>query len=135
MLFIHNKKNVYNQQVFDLIKKSDEYNIILDKDYWFILCDNKNNIIAECSVIKDNEFDYEINDVFVEEKYRGNNYSELLLMNVLIYFEEINKEASKQIMMKICTETTNIAALKTYKKIFGEPYRYDLRYTYFYIYL
>jgi len=103
-----------------------EYKIISSLDFWFVLHKDK-EIIAECSVIVENDNIYEINDVLVKEKYRGNNYALLLLLNVLLYFEEQNKK----LMIKICSTLDNISALKTYEKIFNKPYRCDSRYAYF----
>jgi len=71
---------------------------------------------------------FEINDVFVEEKFRGNNYSVLLIMNILYYFEQ---NFEKKIIIKITSET-NSDAYFCYKKIFGDEYRKDNRYSYFY---
>jgi RimJ/RimL family protein N-acetyltransferase len=112
-------------------KYNNKYNIILEFDYWFILYnDIDNTIIGECSVIQENYNVFEINDVYVSQKYRGNNYSILLIMNVLHYFDTeyfyINK-----LTVKLCTNIDNIAAITCYKKIFGEPYRIDSKYTYF----
>jgi len=100
-----------------------------------------NEIIGSCISVQENENIYEINDVFVKEEYRGKGYGYKLLMNVIEYYKknggvikvngEINREIMKKILIKICTEITNIPAVNLYKKIFGEPYRYDLRYAYF----
>jgi predicted GNAT family N-acyltransferase len=118
-------KDMFNKQIFDLYKKQD-YKIISDCDFWFVL-HNDDEIIAECSVSIENDNIYEINDVIVSEKYRGNNYALMLLMNVLLYFDEQNKK----LMIKICCEKSYIPAYKTYEKIFGQPYRSDSRYSYF----
>ena len=136
-----NFKGVKNNQIIELYKSnySDDYeftpmyryNTIYELDYWFILYNAiDNSIIAECSVIEENYNVFEINDVLVNEKYRGNNYSGLLIMNVLLYFDTeyfyINK-----LTVKICTNLDNIAAITSYTKIFGEPYRTDNKYSYF----
>ena len=136
-----NFKGVKNCKIIELYKSNyssdyeftptGRYNTILELDYWFILYNAiDNSIIAECSVIEENYNVFEINDVFVIEKYRGNNYSGLLIMNVLLYFDTeyfyINK-----LTVKICTNLDNIAAITSYNKIFGEPYRTDNKYFYF----
>lgn len=136
-----NFKGVMNEKIIEIYKinfahDSDfpplyRYNIINEYDYWFILYDETNNsIIAECSVIAENYNVFEINDVYVIEKYRGNNYSTLLIMNVLLYFDTeyfyINK-----LSIKICANIDNIEAVTCYQKIFGDPYRTDNKYTYF----
>jgi len=136
-----NFKGVMNEKIIEIYKINFShdidfpplyrYNIILEFDYWFILYnDIDNTIIGECSVIQENYNVFEINDVYVSQKYRGNNYSILLIMNVLHYFDTeyfyINK-----LTVKLCTNIDNIAAITCYKKIFGEPYRIDSKYTYF----
>jgi len=132
-----NKKNIYNKVLHELYKKnySDnlefppdyQYDIILHwNDYWFHFVNEYDEIIACCSITISDEY-YGIHDVLVEEKFRGNNYAELLIMNVLHYFDKDN------IKFKITTNITNIAAIKTYKKIFGEPKNSDNKFIYFYL--
>jgi hypothetical protein len=137
MRFIVNHKNTYNQQIIDLFKinyinkeytPEYQYKCILHCDYWFILYNEKtNDIIAECSVSIENDDVLKINDVLVIDKYRGLRYSELLLMNVIYYFEE-NK---KKLLIKISCDINNIPAYRCYKKIFDEPYKTDKLYAYF----
>jgi predicted GNAT family N-acyltransferase len=129
---IINEKNNFNKKIYELFEHnfiSDieyQYNCILFEDYYFILYDQlNNNIIAECSVSIENKNIYEINNVLVEEKYRGNNYSVLLILNVLHYFEQQNKN----VLIKICAEN-NSNAYYCYKKIFDQ-YKQDTKYTYF----
>jgi GNAT superfamily N-acetyltransferase len=112
--------------VIQSMYKQHEFKIISRLDFWFVLHTN-DEIIAECSVIIENDNIFEINDVLVNEKHRGNNYATLLLLNILLYFEEQNKK----LMIKICCEKNNIPAFKTYEKIFGSAYRFDSRYAYF----
>ena len=93
-----------------------------------------NKIVATCIVVQENTNIYEINNVFVKEEERGNGYAKKLLEKVIDKYrtnKTVNQEINKNIMLKICTEITNIPAVNLYKKIFGEPYRYDLRYAYF----
>ena len=132
-----NTKNKSDNYLLDLFKKNYkdnkeyppeyQYKCILESDYWFTLYDTKtDNIIASCSICIENDNIYEINDVLVEEKYRGNNYSILLIMNVLHYLE-LNKN---NLLIKIHSEI-NSDAYYCYKKIFGKEYRKDERYAYF----
>ena len=133
-----NLKDQFNQKLFELFKKNYltdkeyspeyQYKCVKSLDYWFTIYDNDDNIIASCSVIQENNNIYEINDVMVEEQFRGNNYSLLLIMNVLHYFEQ---NFSEKIYIKIMAELDNPAAFYSYKKIFGEPYRYYNKYAYF----
>jgi hypothetical protein len=132
-----NYKNQHNDKLYNLFKQNYaddkefppdyQYRCILSCDYWFTMYDDKNNIIASCSVSKENHNIFEINDVLVEEKFRGNNYSILLIMNVLYYFEQ---NFDKKLIIKIISEI-NSDAYYCYKKIFGDEYRSDNRYAYF----
>jgi GNAT superfamily N-acetyltransferase len=96
-----------------------------------------NEIIGSCISVQENENIYEINDVFVKEEYRGKGYGYKLLINVIEYYKKnggvikVNGEININIMLKICTEITNIPAVNLYKKIFGDAYRSDSRYYYF----
>jgi hypothetical protein len=132
MRFIFNQKNIFNQEVFDLVHLNYLHNLefpplyqyvtMMKCDYWFILYDEKSNeIIAECSAAFENDNVV----VLVVEKYRGKRYSELLLMNVLYHF------ADKRVLVKICSYLQNEPAYKSYKKVFGEPWRVDETYAYF----
>lgn len=95
-----------------------------------------NEIIGSCISVQENHNIYEINNVFVKEEYRGKGYGYKLLMNVIEYYRgKVNGETMKKILIKISTDITNIPAVNLYKKIFGDPYRYDSRYYYFCIYL
>ena len=127
--FICKSKDKHNQQILNIIGKT-KYSSICDDDFWFMLFDNNNNIIASCSAIKENEYIYEINDMVVEKKYRGNNYSNLLLTHICKYFQNI----SQQINLKIISYLDNKASYYSYKKIFGDPYRTDNRFAYFSLY-
>ena len=137
MRFIVNQKDIFNQEIFDLFEinykdnkeypAAYQYKCIKNVDYWFILYDEKTkNIIAECSVIIENDNIFEINDVLVKEKYRKNNYCALLLMNVLYFFG--NKP---NVFIKIMCHIDNKAAYCSYKKIFDMPYKTDDKYAYF----
>jgi len=136
MRFIFNRKNIFNQDVFDLLHLNFaddlqcpplyQYINMMECDYWFILYDEKSKeIIAECSASFENDNVVEINDVLVVEKYRGKRYSEFLLMNVLYHF------ANTRLLVKICSYLQNEPAYKSYKKVFGEPWRVDDTYAYF----
>ena len=101
-------------------------------------------IIASCISVQENNNIYEINDVFVKEQYRGKGYGYKLIMSVIDYYRangetmRVNGETMKRmkkIIIKICTEITNIPAVNLYKKIFGDAYRSDSRYYYYSIYL
>jgi predicted GNAT family N-acyltransferase len=106
-----------------------------ENDFWFTLYNqnNENNeIVAYCSVVRENDTIFEINDVYVEEQHRGNNYSGVLLKYIIKYFQEkFQNKFNKKNTIKICCELNNFPAYHSYKKIFGEPYRTDHRMAYF----
>jgi len=96
------------------------YKVVLSTNAdWFHLVNSNEDIIALCTVNKNKNGTYGIYDVWVEEKFRGHNYSVLLLMNVLYYFGDINAK------FKISTSIDNIPAIKSYKKVFGNPVQID----------
>ena len=99
------------------------------KDFWFILY-NYDIPVAECSLIYENDNIYEFNDVLVYEKYRGNNYSNIMISKIIDYMKQTKTMKST---MKIISYLDNIASYNSYKKIFGEPYKTDVRYAYFFI--
>jgi hypothetical protein len=136
MHFIVNYKDTFNQEIYDLFQTNYknnkefpadyQYKCIKNLDYWFILYDEKtDDIIAECSVIVENDNIFEINDVLVKEKYRGTNYSVLLLMNILYFFG-----VNVNLTIKIMCDINNSNAYYSYKKIFDE-YKSDDKYAYF----
>lgn len=99
------------------------------KDFWFILYNDENIPVAECSLIYENENIYEFNDVQVYEKYRGNNYSNIMISKIIDYMKQFNLKLN----LKIMSYLNNVASYNSYKKVFGEPYKTDVRYAYFFI--
>jgi GNAT superfamily N-acetyltransferase len=129
-------KNIYNNKLYELYVKNYYYDkqftpdyryncIIKSSDIWFHLINDSDDIIAICSVSINLNF-YEIKDVFVEEKFRGNNYATLLLINVLNSFDNFDN-------FRIFAYKCNIAAIKTYEKIFGKPKLVNKDKVYFYL--
>ncbi len=127
------KYGVYNPELYDIYKinfgNNFVYNIfryitISDSDFWFTLVNKDNQIIGECSIYirhDSNIKTFEIQDVFIEPKFRGNNYAELMLLNVLSY---LNQHYTFYNYI-IRTHSDNIPAIKTYTKICGEPLYYN----------
>ncbi len=122
-------KYVYDKNLLKLKKLYDE-NYSWDKEFtpeyrfscvlrygdiWFHLVNELDEIIACCSVECLSNNSYEINDVLVEEKFKGNNYGVLLLCNV------INELDCANLKVKLFTSVDNYPAIKTYEKIFGYP--------------
>lgn len=102
------------------------YTVIIHSKYlWFHLVNNNDEIIGCCSVNKDKI--YTIGDVYIEKKFRGNNYAVLLLINVIDKIIINDNNARFQIM----AHDTNIAAIITYQKIFGNPSKKENNMIYF----
>ena len=128
MKFLINYKNKYDKEIFDLYKKNYDYDNVFTPEYrynsmltnenmWFHLVNENNDIIAACSVDIQENNTCSINDVLVEEKFRGNNYAVLLLVNLLYHFDILNIQYNYSIK----AHADHIAAVKTYTKVFGEP--------------
>ncbi len=104
---------------------------VKENDFWFTLYNPSNEIIASCSVSRENETIFEINDVYVEEQHRGNNYSGILLKNIIDFFQKnFQNSFNKKNTIKICCELNNLPAYHSYNKIFT-LYRQDDRMAYF----
>lgn len=134
---IFNKQKTQNKKLLDLFifnyadnKKFPpeyQYKCVLNADYWITMYDiDTNLIVASCS-LETIDNGYEIHDVLVEERFRGNNYSILLLLNVMLFIEQQNP-TEQQIFIKSYLRTD---AYYCYKKVFGEPYLLDNSYAYF----
>ena len=93
--------------------------IMNSNDIWFHLVNNNDMIIGCCSAKIERNSRYIIDDVFVEEKFRGNNYSKLLLLYAMKSVRANNINASFQ----ITAHDYNTPAVRTYSKIFGKPIR------------
>lgn len=107
-----------------------------DIDYWFFLYDAQTlDLYASCSLqsihedLETKERLYEVFDVFVEEKFRGNNYSVLLLLNMI---SEIKVQVpSETLKLQIRCNLSNETAFYAYQKVFGKPKYIDESYIYF----
>lgn len=108
-------------------------------DYWFVLYDSETlDLYASCSLQtiyeesyekKDTEMSFEIFDVLVEEKYRGNNYCTLLLLNIMIEMKKIEPET--RLKFQIRCNLGNKVAFQIYRTIYGEPKYIDETFIYF----
>ena len=124
-----NYKNIYDKQLHEIYIKNYYNDREFTPDYrysciyrwgdiWFHLINQNDEIIAMCSIAIDKNTNiYEIHDVYVEEKFRGNNYATLLLVNVLNELIIINPKPT--IIIKASID--NHPAFQTYKKVFGNP--------------
>ena len=124
-------KNKHNDRLKKLYIKNYSYDkeftpeyrydaVISYNDIWFHLVNNNDMIIGCCSVGKKDNI-YIIDDVYVEEKFRGHNYANLLLLYAMKSVRTNNSNASFQ----ITAHDDNIPAVKTYSRIFGEPIRIE----------
>lgn len=105
-------------------KLTNDYEATLGSDYWFVLYNDRNEILAECSV--DRIFvpctnyihHYYIGDVWVPQRFRGNSYAVALLLNILYYFDQ-NSTCQT---FRLCAFADNVSACRCYEKVFGTPY-------------
>ncbi len=124
----------HNYELFNLYLKNYDKNIIyslykylcvMESFAWFTLVNEHDEIIGECSISnRHNVYNndsliktFEFHDVFVEKEFRGNNYSELMILNVLYYLDQ-NYSYYNYV---IKTDGDNLPAIKTYTKICGKP--------------
>jgi len=120
--------NTYGKHIITPIQRMKRAK---ENDFWFTLHNSSDEIIASCSATRENDTIFEINDVYVEEQYRGNNYSGILLNHIIDYFHDnFKNDFNKKNTIKICCEHSNSAAYNSYKKIFTK-YREDERMVYF----
>lgn len=110
---------------------------ILETEFWVVLYNDNQEIIAECSVqpIHSNPFTkrikyFCINDVYVKKKYRGNNYSILLLLNVFCHF----RKRFGDIPFRLFCGVFNYPAYHCYLKIFGSPVQIYDRSRHYYLF-
>lgn len=125
----------YDEQELQTLMGLENYKATLDCEYWFCLLNSvSKEILAECSARKENPFfiwhrtcTYSIWDVFVPIQHRGNNYALLLILNAINYLDENHFRVSQypHIEFSLVTNCNNVAARKTYDKIFGGPSSYD----------
>ena len=96
-------------------------------DYWFVLFNDANEVVAECGVLRSGRFipcwtreDYtlEISDVWVRQADRGKNICSLLLLNVIYYFDQT---LDRERRIRLWAHRRNRAALRAYRKVFGRP--------------
>ncbi len=93
---IVNTQDIYNQELFDIYMKNFSNDLIfnpffryfniIDIYLWFTLVNSNNEIIGECSIEEISDKDsyiktFEFHDVFIQEKFRGNNYAELMILS------------------------------------------------------
>lgn len=129
-LFVFEKTQSNFVKLYDLLEKNkseiatyDRFDSIINEDFWFALCTQNDEIIAECFVSKKHSFCldrlqyYHITDLFVPELFRGNNYAMLLILNILYHFDQLNDPTG----FRIEAYCDNIPAYRSYSKIFGEP--------------
>jgi hypothetical protein len=132
-LFVYQKKANNLYQIRKLKNFYPEnYNMIRDCEYWFVLHSGK-DIIAECSVClhycywnwfrkitnTTYKYNYTISDVLVYQPYRGNDYCSLLLLNVMYWFVKQKSDCLEDLHFKLYADFYNRSARRAYQKIFG----------------
>lgn len=93
------------------------------------LCElrNSNGVrVAECEAqFNSKNSDCYITMVFVPKPFRGNGYCELLLLNVMYYFNQLRK-TKKEVRFRLFVYKDNTTAIRVYRKIFGKPFKQTL---------
>lgn len=88
---------------------------------WFMLVNDHDELIGECSIQnKSNSIGrtlFELHNVYIVEKYRGNNFAVLMIVNVLNYLDDHYHEYNYIIK----ANSDNYPAINTYTKIAGDP--------------
>lgn len=102
----YRNKNIFYEQIFiDFVLNK------YDNAYYFYIYD-KNEIVGCCkSAIRQNKV--ELVNIFIDENYRGNNYSYYMLKN-MIQFLKKDKNIKK---ISLSVLKNNYIALNLYKKI------------------
>ncbi len=130
MRLIVKKYGIFNWDLLNIYFKNYssyysfyKYCCVSESYLWFTLVNKDNEIIGECSIGNKNTNSklsirtFKFYNVFVEKKFRGNNYAELIILNVLYYLDE-NFNYYNYI---IEANTNNYSAMRTYTKICGLP--------------
>lgn len=129
-LFVYSEQSslVQKSKLYDLLEKNktdiERFETILEKDFWFALCSESDQIVAETVVSKARFVcsrklrHYHITDLFVPEQYRGHNFAMVLILNLLYHFDQYEED----IEFRIEAYTDNIPAYRSYSKIFGDPF-------------
>lgn len=127
-------RDIYCKELINVLKKNCSNNSILYPHYkyfticskdihiWFTLVNEFDEIIGECSITNITKRNYsvkrfEFHDVFIFEKFRGNNYAQLMLLNVLYWLDQ--NYGNYNFLIK--TDDSNHPAINTYTKICGKP--------------
>lgn len=128
-------RDIYSNELINIYKKNFGNNSIfypyykyfmvctLEIHFRFTLTNEFDEIIGECSITdiskkKSNLKTFEFHDVFIFEKFRSNNYAQLMLLNVLYWLDQ--KYGYYNYIIKALD--SNYPAIKTYTKICGKPY-------------
>jgi len=66
---------------------------------------------------------YYLTEVHVHPEYRGQGYCTLLLLNVMYHFDQLRSktEPMPPMVFELATYRNNHAAIRAYRKVFGEP--------------
>lgn len=104
-----------------------QINIIRRAHYWFVLLNDKDEIVADCGAYRQGNIfpcclrlgghHYAITDVMVYPTFRGNQYCVLLLLNVLSYFSQLEPNQPENGLIRWYTHRHNLSAVRAYRKI------------------
>lgn len=119
------KFNYNNSEHCRLIKHNDRFPGEYRADRWYFLIDHNDEIVAECNIHEDRSCwtghvqSFTICDVYVESRFRGNNFSTLLIVNVMYDMAPVLRTTKLPLLCH--TWRKNKAAIKAYYKAFGLP--------------
>ncbi len=87
---------------------------------WFMLVNDHDELVGECSVERKSKSivrTLELHNVYIVQKFRGNNFALLMILNVLYYLDTLYYTYNYIIK----AHDDNYPAIKTYTKIAGNP--------------
>jgi GNAT superfamily N-acetyltransferase len=133
-----NKPHEWNNEIYKVFVKKYKNNKLFGPKFMYLemllstvesvyLVNDDDEILAECSLNDWGNNVRRIDDVFVEEKYRGNKYA-TILFNKMIQYHNDNNQYYKYV---ISAHNYNTPALKTYTSVFGKPDKITKTQTYF----
>ena len=122
-------QGVYNEEFYKIYTKHKNCMYAMYKLYsvgeshsylWFMLVNENDELVGECSIQNKSKCivrTFELHDVCIVEKFRGNNFALLMIVNVLYYLDTLYHTYNYIIK----AHDDNYPAIKTYTKIAGNP--------------
>lgn len=117
-----------NFSTYYLVSPYAAFRIIRKQDFWFCIHNDKKKIIAECSVNRVGKRRYMITNLNVHCEYSQQDYINLLIMNVLLFFEQ---NFNRGVFIYIECKVDNYIVWKIFEVIFGTPHFTDDKYLFY----